>query len=158
MRQRPEGSELVSGIIEGKITEVFVQDIDRLGRNLRDILTTLDLFKKHNVITTVETIGCSKVNGKANPVFNLMVGILGTVAEMGRDKILENAQAGREIGKAKGNFKGRKVGTVISREQTLIKYRVEIKLIKAHPELSLMKLQKLTGSSVWLISKLKKMV
>ena len=156
--QRPAGSDLVAGIKSGQIKDVFVKDIDRLGRDLRDILDTLDLFKKYNVVAHVETIGASHIDGKVNPVFQLMVGILGTVAQMEWEKINERTRQGREIAKIMGKYKGRKTGTTISRDKMLEKYNVEIKIIKKHNELSVKNLQKLTGRSRNLVTKLKKMI
>lgn len=44
--ERPSGKKLVDDIVNGKINQVIVLRIDRLGRDLNDILTTIKTDRK----------------------------------------------------------------------------------------------------------------
>lgn len=153
---RPKGKELILGVNEGKINFVSVAAVDRLGRNLYDILTTLEFFTKHNVILRVDNLGLeSMVDGKANPVFKLILSVLGNVAEMERMNLRERQLEGIAIAKANGVYKGRERGTSQSIAEFLEKHKHVVKEIKSHPELSIRKISKLTGASVGTVQKVK---
>lgn len=156
--ERPAAIDLQGQILEGKITEVSCKDVDRLGRDLKDILTTLEWFSEKSINVCIDTVGCSMIDGKENAVFKMVVSLLGTVAELERKKILERTNEGRAIAKAKGMFKGRKKGTTISKDKYLTKYAGEIKIIKRNPNNSLRELSKITNLSVTTIQKLRTLI
>jgi DNA invertase Pin-like site-specific DNA recombinase len=47
---RPKGLELLKLIEAGKVSELFVEEFSRLGRNAFDTLSTLNICEQHNVI------------------------------------------------------------------------------------------------------------
>lgn len=96
-----------------KLTEIEVKEISRLGRNLKDILNTIEYFINNGVDIRIENLGINlMVDGKISPMANLIVSMFGAIAEHERNIIKERTQEGREIAKAKGVFKGRKRGAV----------------------------------------------
>ncbi|MCB0742942.1 MAG: recombinase family protein [Ignavibacteriae bacterium] len=122
--ERPQGKKLVEGINQGKLEEVHVLSIDRIGRNILDILTVCEFFTNHNVNLYVENIGMySMVDGKQNPIFKMIVSVLGNVSEMERNNMLERQRQGIEIAKAKGVYKGRLYGSRMTPEEFLNKYK-----------------------------------
>jgi DNA invertase Pin-like site-specific DNA recombinase len=44
--ERPQGKKLISYILNGKINEVHISSIDRMGRNILDILTVSEFLIK----------------------------------------------------------------------------------------------------------------
>lgn len=95
------------------ISQIEVKEISRLGRNLKDILNTIEFFINKGVDIRIENLGLNlMVEGKISPMANLMVSMFGAIAEHERNIINERTQEGREIAKAKGKFKGRKRGAV----------------------------------------------
>ncbi|WP_296622863.1 recombinase family protein [Marivirga sp.] len=155
--ERPKGKELIEGIQLGKIDFVSVAAVDRLGRNLYDVLTTLEYFTANNVILRVDNLGLeSMVDGKPNPVFKLIISVLGNVAEMERTNLRERQLEGIAIAKAKGAYKGRERGTSMSKEDFLTKHKHVVKEVISHPELSIRKLAKITGVSVGTVQNVKK--
>lgn len=129
--ERLKGKELLNDILAKKVNYVSVSSIDRLGRNLMDILETLELCNKSGVTIKVDNLGIeSMVDGKINQVFKLIISVLGNVAEMERDNILERQREGIAIAKAKGVYKGRERGSVESDEDVLLKYKGVVKLLK----------------------------
>ena len=90
LSERKNGKQLVSDVISGIIKEVHVGSIDRLGRNIIDILLVIELLNNHNVNLFVENIGMySLVKDKPNPSFKMIVSVLGNVAEMERFGFLD---------------------------------------------------------------------
>ncbi|QFG53036.1 recombinase family protein [Chryseobacterium sp.] len=129
--QRTEGKKLLHKIEDGSVEYVSVSSIDRLGRNLYDILTTLELFKKKKVVLKVDNLGLeSMVGGKENPAFNLIISVMASIAEMERETMLERQREGIAIAKAKGVYKGREKGSVESDAEFLAKYKEVIKSLK----------------------------
>jgi len=122
--ERPKGRKLTNDIINGKIDEVHISSIDRMGRNILDILTVSEFFNQNGVNLYVENIGMySLVENKPNPIFRMIISVLGNVAEMERSNMLERQKQGIEIAKAKGKYKGRLYGSMMSDHEFLVKYR-----------------------------------
>lgn len=158
-RDRPKGKDLHEAIQKKEIDFVSVAAVDRLGRNLYDVLTTLEFFNENNVVLRVDNLGIeSMVDGKPNQVFKLIVSVLGNVAEMERENLRERQLEGIRIAKAKGVYKGRERGTSISKEDFLEKHKLVVKEINQHPDLSIRKLAKITGVSVGTVQNVKKSI
>jgi DNA invertase Pin-like site-specific DNA recombinase len=122
--ERVQGKKLTNDITNEKIDEVHVSSIDRLGRNILDILTVSEFFNNNNVNLYVENIGMfSMVDSKPNPIFKMIISVLGNVAEMERTNMLERQRQGIEIAKAKGKYTGRLYGSKMSDEDFLSKYK-----------------------------------
>jgi DNA invertase Pin-like site-specific DNA recombinase len=122
--ERPQGKKLTNDVINGKIDEVHISSIDRMGRNILDILTVSEFFNKNNVNLYVENIGMYlMVDNKPNPIFKMIISVLGNVAEMERTNMLERQRQGIEIAKAKGKYTGRLYGSKMSDAEFLKKYR-----------------------------------
>ena len=109
-KDRTEAKKMLSN---EDITEVHVHSIDRLGRNTLDIMQTIQYFtsKRVNVISIKEGLQ-TIVNGKENPIAKMMIGILGTLAEFELNRIKERQAEGIAKAKDKGNYIGRKKGSV----------------------------------------------
>jgi DNA invertase Pin-like site-specific DNA recombinase len=122
--ERQEAKKLIREIEKGKINEVHVASIDRIGRNILDILMVCEFFNKNTVNLYVENIGMfSLVDDKSNPIFKMIVSVLGNVAEMERDNMLQRQKQGIEIAKAKGKYTGRLYGSSMSDDDFLLKYK-----------------------------------
>lgn len=154
---RQQSKKLINDISLGKIAEVHVVSIDRIGRNILDILTVCEYFTNNDVNLYVENIGMySMIEDKPNPIFKMIVSVLGNVAEMERNNMLERQKAGIEIAKAKGVYKGRLYGSRMTDEEFLKKYKkVEIELRKGE---SLRRSAKLGEVSLGVAQKVKRLM
>lgn len=153
--EREEGKNLLREIEQGNINYVSVSSIDRLGRNLYDVLTTLELLKAKKVVLRVDNLGLeSMAEGKENPVFKLIISVMANIAEMEREAILERQREGIALAKAKGIYKGRVKGSVESDEEFLAKYKEVIKSLKKGN--SLRDTAKICGVSLGTVQKVKK--
>ena len=121
--KRPEASKLLKDIESGKIKEIQVASIDRLGRNLKDIIDTIDILTSKGICLIAEKESLRTLNddGSTNHIAKLMVGLLGSVSEFELNRIKERQMEGIAIAKAKGQFKGRPSGTEEDKEVFLNK-------------------------------------
>lgn len=108
-KERPDAQRLMKN---SKVTLIEVKEISRLGRNLKDILDTIEYFTNKGVDIKIENLGLNLlVDGKLSAYGHLMVSMFGAIAQHERNMINERMQEGREIAKVKGHYKGRKRGT-----------------------------------------------
>lgn len=106
LAKREAGARLLADIEAGKVSEVEVHSIDRLGRNTLDILQTIESLtaKGVNVISQKEGLQ-TIVDGKPNPTAKMMLGILSTLAEFEREMIKERQREGIAKAKERGAYK-----------------------------------------------------
>ena len=130
-KERPKGKELFDEIEKGTVNYISVHSIDRLGRNLFDILSTLEVLYEKKVNLKVDNLGIeSLVNEKPNHAFKLIISVMANIAEMERESLLERQREGIAIAKAKGTYKGRVKGSVESDKDVLERYKSVIKHLK----------------------------
>ena len=121
----------MSKIETGDIKYISVHSIDRLGRNLFDILSTLELLNSKLITLKVDNLGLeSLVNNKPNHAFKLIISVMANIAEMERESLLERQREGILIAKAKGKYKGRERGSKESDTSVLNKYKYVVKCLK----------------------------
>ena len=125
--EREKGRELTQLVQNGEVDEVIVEELSRLGRNTIDTLTTLKFFEENGVNVVVKSMGNlqSIVNGKKNPIWNLITSVMSSLYELERENILERTEMGRKMYVMNGGKLGRKVGTTESRNDFLKKYRTQ---------------------------------
>jgi DNA invertase Pin-like site-specific DNA recombinase len=130
-KERPKGKELFDEVEKGTVNYISVHSIDRLGRNLFDILSTLEILYEKEVNLKVDNLGIeSLVNKKPNHAFKLIISVMANIAEMERESLLERQREGIAIAKAKGIYKGRVKGSVESDKDVLERYKSVIKHLK----------------------------
>jgi DNA invertase Pin-like site-specific DNA recombinase len=108
-KERKGGIKLLQDIKDGKITEVKILRIDRLGRNVQDILDTINTIHSYGVPINSLSEGITTLDDKGNvtPTTGLLVNVLSSLSEFfyhqNREKILN----GIELAKKQGKYKGR---------------------------------------------------
>lgn len=152
--ERKEAKKLLADIASGLVSEIHLNSIDRLGRSIVNILQVIEYLNDNAVNLYVENIGMySLINGKANPSFKMIVSVLGNVGEMERMNMLERQRQGIELAKMRGAYKGRLLGSKISDEELLSKYRAVVKELKRGE--SLRRAAKIGGCSLGTSQKIK---
>lgn len=102
---RPQLKALIDYAREDDI--VLVHSMDRLARNVKDLINLIDSFIKKKI--KVQFIKENLIfNGKDSPMSKLLLMILGAVAEFEREIILERQKEGIQIAKRAGKYKGKK--------------------------------------------------
>ena len=128
---RKSAKDLIAQIENGSINFVSVSSVDRLGRNLQNIINTLTYFNSKGVTLRVDNLGLESMTlGKVNPTFNLIISVMANVAEMERETLLERQREGIAVAKAKGIYTGRVKGSVASDAEVLAKYKDVVKFLK----------------------------
>jgi DNA invertase Pin-like site-specific DNA recombinase len=95
------------------ITSLSVWTIDRLGRDLIDILNSIQYLSERGIRIHFIQQGLISLDeeGKENPISKMIISILGIVAEMERKQIKERQKEGIELAKLRGVYKGRVNGS-----------------------------------------------
>ena len=159
--ERKQAKELIEHIQDGDVSHVIVSQIDRLGRNFYDILETLQFFNNHNIILKVENLGIDSMIDKdgqlkENATFKLIISVLGNIAEMEREAILERQKQGIAIAKAKGTYKGRVKGSAEPIDKFLDRHKNVIKELNNGE--SYRRTAKLCGVSLGTVQKVRKLL
>ena len=154
------GGKKVMTFIDKEIKfELHVHQIDRIGRDLRDIINTIHLFNSYKIPIYFIQQGLTTIgqDGKENPISKMMISILATVGEMERNQIRERQLEGISIAKARGVYKGRNKGT----KENPIKFLTKAKNKKATELLDKgyknVEVAKITGLHLNTITKIKKL-
>lgn len=138
---------------------IVVKSIDRLGRNLKDILSTVDDFtsKGINILFLKEGFNTLNTDGKVNPFGKIILAVMGSIAEAERERIRERQAEGIAIAKINGVYSenGKKrLGKTETNSKFLSKHKdIQIKLSLG---LSYREIRTLTGKSLATITKVAK--
>ena len=105
--QRPEGKQLLAMIEREEVYQITVHQLDRLGRDTLDVLTTIQFLmsKGINLISAQEGIS-TIVNGKENPLAKMLIGVLATFSEMEQNRRKERQAEGIAKAKERGVYLG----------------------------------------------------
>ena len=145
--ERPFAKRLINDIRAGKINYVTIHSVDRLGRNLIDMQNQLNWFIENRVQLFFENSQIHLINldGTINLISKMIIDLLSSVANLEIEAIKERQNQGIRIAKAKGTFKGRQIGAVMSDKVYSKRHRVITSLLK--DGLSISKTAKLTGKA-----------
>ena len=109
--ERPEIMEMIDYIQTNQIDKVCVLEISRLGRNTIEALSIIQILNENNVCLFIKNYHLETiVNGKINPITNLICTILLEIAQMERITIVERMKSGREQYIARCRKEGIKMG------------------------------------------------
>lgn len=104
---RPVLREMLGFIRDGD--DLYVHSMDRLARNLKDLLTLVTTISDKGVtLHFVKENLTFEAKAKATPFNKLLLDLLGSVVEFERELILERQREGIAQAKARGAYKGRK--------------------------------------------------
>ena len=158
--ERDGGKRIEKMVAKNQVSKISVHQIDRLGRNLLDILNTIDYFNKKGICIHFIQQGIKTLNedGVENPISKMIISILGVVAEMERNLIKERQAEGVAIAKANGIYKGRSKGTTLSALDFLNKPKVRKAIEYLNNGMKSVEVQKLVGLHPNTIAKIKKIL
>jgi DNA invertase Pin-like site-specific DNA recombinase len=103
---RPGLEQAIAYVRDGDT--LVVHSLDRLARNLEDLLRTVRALNAKGVTVEFVKENLTFTGGTVNPMANLMMSMLGAFAEFERTLIRERQREGIALAKAKGDvYKGR---------------------------------------------------
>jgi DNA invertase Pin-like site-specific DNA recombinase len=157
---REGGKQIEKMVSKNQVSQITVHAIDRLGRNLLDILNTIAFFNKKGICIHFIQQGIKTLNedGTENPISKMIISILGVVAEMERNLIRERQAEGVAIAKANGIYKGRAKGTSESNLDFVNKPKVKKAIDYLNSGMKSVEVNKLTGLHPNTITKIKKLL
>jgi len=125
---RPAGKKLIQDIKDGKITVVKTMRLERLGRNVQDLITTINLIHSFNVPIQFISEGITTLdeNGKQTPTTGLLINVLSSLSEFFYHQNREKTLLGIELAKRQGKYKGRKPDS----KEDVSKFLAKPKVIK----------------------------
>jgi DNA invertase Pin-like site-specific DNA recombinase len=115
---RPQLAACMSHLRDGDT--LHVHSMDRLCRNLDDLRRIVKELTGRGVVVKFQKEGLT-FTGEDSPMSNLLLSMLGAVAEFERSIILERQREGIAIAKVEGKYKGRKPSLTADRIQELRK-------------------------------------
>ncbi len=157
--ERPEATKLFERAtsVKNEPVIIVIDSIDRLGRNLLDILKTIEVFTKNKInLKSLKEGFETLINGKENPMAKMVISVMGSIAEMERNKIKERQSEGITIAKAQGKFKGRKVGSIQSTQRLIERHPIIVQKLKKG--FTVRDIVEITGASSTTIIKVKKVL
>jgi DNA invertase Pin-like site-specific DNA recombinase len=155
--ERPEAVKLFEAATTDPSQDktIVIDSIDRLGRNLIDILKTIELFTSNGInLKSIKEGFETLIDGKENSMAKIAISVMGSIAEMERNRIKERQSEGITIAKAEGKFKGRKVGSIQTNERLLQRHPVIVQKLKKG--LSIRDVSEITRASTTTVNKVKK--
>ena len=162
MEERPEIMDLIDFVKSNDIDKVVCLEISRLGRNTLQALKVIECLNEHGVSLFVKNYNLETLNpdGKVNPVASLICTVLLEIASMERLTIAERMASGRNQYIARCRREGIKMGRPStyrkSDESYREQYAKEISLLRKG--ISLRNVQKITGTSIGTLQRLKRFV
>lgn len=156
--ERDGGKKIKTLVEKGCNMELEVKSLDRLGRDLLDLLNTILFFNSHKISIYFVSQGLKTLNekGEENAVAKMVYSILGVVAEMEKKNINERIREGVAIAKALGKYKGRNKGTTEDVHYFLSKPRNKKALDYLKKGFKNSEVSKITGLSINTIVKIRK--
>ncbi|MGX5913451.1 recombinase family protein [Aliidiomarina sp. Khilg15.8] len=103
---RPELQRLLSHVRDGDA--VYVHSIDRMARDLKNLLELIDFFKAKGVDIHFVKEAMSFTPDESNPMQDMMLQVMGAVSQFERALILERQREGIAQAKARGAYRGSK--------------------------------------------------
>ena len=141
---------------QNQVDMLLLSEISRLGRSTLEILKALDILHTHKVCVYIQnlTLETLRPDKTVNPLSSLVTTLLGELAAMERQGIIDRLNSGRELYIEKGGRLGRRPGSKKSLEQKREEYKEAISLLKKG--YSIRNVAKLTNKSVSTILSIKK--
>lgn len=157
-KERPEAKKLVKWVEDGKVKELVVSDISRLGRNTGDCISILEWLEEYEVNVVIQSNALqSRPNGVKNPIWKVITSIFSSIYELEIENIRERTTAGRAAYVQNGGKLGKPKGANETTRQFLTKNKnVEIARLLAKGR-TYSEISSITGASPTTISKVKRL-
>jgi len=160
MFERPGGIELLKLIEKGLVKSISVWQIDRCGRDLRDIINFLHFTTEKNIPVHFVSQGLTTLdeNGTENPISKMVISLLSIVADMERKLIVERQREGIELAKLQKRFLGRQKGTKDDPLKFLSKPKNKKAMELIKKDYKNIEVARITGLNINTITKIKKVM
>ena len=157
--ERDGGAKLKSLVEAGSVNKIIVHQTDRLGRDLLDILQTIQFCNTHKVCIHFQQQNLRTLdeNGNEDTIAKLVISMLATFADIERKISRERVLEGIALAKAAKKYKGRKNGTIETKDDFLAKPKNKKALDLLKKGYKGVEISKILELSVNTITKIKKL-
>lgn len=156
--QRPVLSQCLEYCInsENHIDMLLLTEISRLGRSTLEILKALDTLHKHKICVYLQNLNIETLrpDKTINPLSSIITTLLGELASIEHQGIVDRLNSGRGLYIEKGGKLGRRPGSKKTLEQKKAEYKEALSLLRKG--YSIRNVAKITGKSVFTIQSIKK--
>lgn len=156
--ERPELLHMINYVKDNNIDKVLVSEVSRLHRTQLGLLETISLLNENKISVFIQNLNIETLteDKKINPMAQLLVSLLSEIANLEKGNIRERMQSGYQNFIKNGGRVGRKVGYKKEDETMKNQYNEDIKLLRKG--YSLRNIQKITGTSVNTLRKVKAII
>ena len=158
--QRKKGSIIKELVLEKKIDVVSVYSVDRISRNLRDLLSVIDFLHDNGVSLQIDNLGITTlIEGKVNPSIMIIIQMMGAFSQLENEWRKERQMEGIKKAKEKGVYRDRHHHRRReTQKEFLSKHKKTIELIEKYPHMKNIELAKLGGVHFNTITKIRKII
>ena len=157
---RPRGKQIKELIDEGKLKELHIHSIDRLGRNTIDVLSTYKELTDLNIRVVCRNPNIQNFNedGTIDSFSEMMVSLLSVMSTFEKNTIDSRRKEGieRTLKFHPERYSGRKIGTTISPEKFLMKSKSQNIIKDLDNGYTIREIMEMRKCSPGLVSKIKK--
>ena len=158
--QREKGSIIKELVLEGKVDVVSIYSVDRISRNLKDLLSVIDFFHDNGVALQIDNLGITTlVEGKVNPSIMIIIQMMGAFSQLENEWRKERQMEGIKRAKEKGVYDMREHHRrKETKKEFLTKHKKTIEMMEKYPHMKNVDLAKIGGVHFNTITKLRKVV
>ena len=124
--------ECIDFCVSNKVDTLLLTEISRLGRSTLEILKILDELHANKISVYIQNLNIETLrpDKTINPLSSLVTTLLGELAGLERQGIIERLNSGRNLYIEKGGKLGRNVGSRKTLDQKKEEYKEVITLLK----------------------------
>ena len=131
--RRPDLDQLLTLARSGRVRQVLVTELSRLGRRARETRQVVEELAdlKVSVFALNIQLGSLLPDGKPNPIARLVMTVLMEVDEMETERLGQRIRSGQDKAYAAGAQRGRPTGTTQDNKKLLAKYARVVKYLQS---------------------------
>ncbi len=158
--QREKGSIIKELVLEGKVDIVSIYSVDRISRNLKDLLSVIDFFHDNGVALQIDNLGITTlVEGKVNPSIMIIIQMMGAFSQLENEWRKERQMEGIKRAKEKGVYDMREHHRRReTKKEFLNKHKKTIEMMEKYPHMKNVELAKIGMVHYNTITKIRKVV
>lgn len=131
--ERPWGQQLIEDVQSGKINHIIFHSVDRAGRDIMDVQSTINTLIKLNCQVEIKNINLKMLddNGKLNLISKMVLDLMGSIANIEINNMKERQLEGIAMAKQRNVYTGRQHGAKGNPEKLLTKHNDIVVLLNS---------------------------
>jgi len=120
--ERTEAKKLIKLVEGGGVSEIVLEELRDLGRNMIDVLNSLSYFEEKDVCLYIRSLSLrSHLNGKKNELWSLVTSIMASLYSMELENLRTRTKMGLVAYQLKGGKLGRPAGSIENEREFMTK-------------------------------------